>query len=380
MHARRSMTVKQLRNVRGVMRVGQLNGIGLGCGCEGRIPPARIVGQLRSRGKGQSMLAGLGSAQFDGAIKGASAGATVGSVVPVIGTAIGAVVGAIAGAIFGGKKAPVRPSAQDVTASTQFAAAYTQGAGSVPGRVLGLANIHDVFIALTVIRKICLGQDPRFFEGYWGAILKTVQDFVDAIKSAAPGAQVTLTDPGATGRKGKTVTIANPGLVPGAVAGVLADFYDAIAKDHKTKPCHHDPIVLQFLTDLVDAVEDSKGVAVPAELAAPDGTQATGQPPAVLTPPSSSLIDSGLLPPAAASDATQIIQQMLAQGASQQDAVNAALQKLQAGGIAPTQSVADALTTQAAGGSGVFGIPTNTLLIGGAIAVTAFFLLKRKGR
>lgn len=299
---------------------------------------------------------GLGaSTTVTSASSGASTGASVGTaVLPGIGTAVGAVVGAVAGALFRSKK---DPNAAEKAALKGQLDDYMRVMGQVPGRAFNLTTLVQLI-------------DGAGYRGLWPAVKKWSGD---AITGAIDGC------------KGCTPPTIRE-WVRQAVAGgqdnplALADQWSAHVKQtwgSKWFVADAGNVQRQLIVDLLDyfvaqnkpdaplyyALSWSAGAQTPTPAPTPTTPVPAMTPTVTPLPAPTSPAPSSTITPAVADNTKAVIDALLAQGASQQQAFAAALQSLAAQGVQPTpqlqQAVADEVKTatpSTAGFSPTFGV------------------------
>jgi hypothetical protein len=352
--------------------------------------PATVVAK-RSRAR---PLSGLGGAAVKGAAAGASTGATVGSAVPVIGTAIGAVVGAVVGAL----ASILSKKDRDKIAWGQ----YLSGAGKAPGRA----------------------YDELPFELAWQGMQEKYAPWKQwQVRQGDSGYELGLVDLIVRGaREGKLTTTSTVNDAANYVFGQLEAFkpgFQSFLNNQGVRQIHLDfvdraiaglPVGATYRnkrqphTTLVE--ELSKGgvqvkstestapiattvtvpVATPSAPSAPAPivtvpTPVVSTPAAVAPPTSSSSTPTTSITPAAADNTRAIIDALLQQGASSQQAFAGAMQSLAAQGVQPTPQIQQAVAEEVKSKSAST-LPGWIIPAAGALGLTALmaFLLFRRPR
>ncbi len=352
---------------------------------------------------------------------GAKAGATAGSVVPGVGTAIGAAVGAVVGAVVG------ILTRTNNTAShigswdgglTQAIAALPQSAAGIGRQFPWNENSHGLgqMIEALLATGIYMAWDSSLKSNYdvaahWAmTFAAAVATVAQAIVSNPVGATVNLSitvQPGANhgpipfsfvnpgigagpDRISATVIMGSSGLMYAIIVGCgetqthaqsnanngLAQKVFALMLDYQFAQLH--PQAAQPATPAPPIAPIIAAVSTTANQVA--ATLPVQPPPMATTQPLPLPIMGAPLPVAhqqAVDNSAAMMQQMLAQGASQNAAMLAALQQLQSQGVNTQQPAVQQQLQAAVQPSGFMGMSnTELLLIGGAIV--AVVVLSKK--
>lgn len=365
---------------------------GMGCAC-----------QPRSLG-----LGGMGdAAQVQSAASYAALGAKAGSIVPGIGNVVGAVIGLVVGA-FLAKKKPVRASAEFIAQCGQAFNEYQSMIAQYPSQPLGtaLGEGNLKILATCMDNRYGGTKDPRFLDMNWQILRDSAIEAVKKTFDAPPGTEVVLTTAGHRDAKGKafrvvetrwTNTDANSLQM---IADKLWQFQSAgCLAYHKSNIC--DPILnhadyKHLMLDLIQWAASTylPQIEIPKEPTVPIAQQpptATIQP--VPTVPSTSPvpvtpvqpgIDISTLQPVVDTNVTAqtkaLIDSLMAQGATQQQAFAQALSSLAQKGIAPSESVKNAVAQQVQSA----GSDTKTWILYGGLGLLGvgmlFLLTRRRSR
>lgn len=347
-------------------------------------------------------LSGLASESVNYAVQYGTVGATYGG---AYGAAIGAAVGAIYGAFK--KKAPTRPSVGDKVAAGSMNAAYQDISGKILGRDIPLSTLHDLFITLQTTGAICCAQDPRYFEGYWQP------DYDSIVATAKQAVTMPVGSP-----------ITPPGRAPfpnpGPDAKLLLPLWGQsywYGQDKFRGNFAGGGMAQSFYTDVFDHALGDAGAPLPSwapsvyrtpppAAAAPSGTgipKPFTQPiapyvPTGFAPPS--VLPANVLPatpdaynkpgipaavpstpapvpnltPQVADQTSKLIDQLLAQGATQSQAFSQAIASLQSQGVQATPQVQAAVQSEVTQSAA----PTNMTPWLIAAGIGAAFLLGKK--
>jgi hypothetical protein len=333
----------------------------------------------------------------------ASMGATAGSIVPGIGSAIGAAAGAVIGVVsnlLGSKPntAAHLPWAGQL-ASAISGMTVSPGIGrqiqwnqDTPGN-MGLAQMVEAILAT----GLWMNWDPSLISNYdvcahWATTFQTaVQVVVTAICKNPVNAMVNCTidnEPGGQNINSQTFTFKNPGYQVGCqvisqniIMGNSGLMYHMIIQTgetaaHASANANNSPAqkVFALIADYVIAQNTpSVQTAPPAAYASvPVVTPVAGPRPVLVTGTT-----SAGTPVVAPSDTDALIQQLIAQGNSQNQAIAAALQSLAANGIDTSQPQIQQQV--AASAASAFGLSdTDWLLIAGATVIGLFFFMESK--
>jgi hypothetical protein len=362
-----------------------------------------------------SQLGTLGiSNQAGGAVSGASMGAKAGSLVlPGIGTAVGAAVGAIAGFLLA-KKNYIKVGDANQEEDEDVVSIwpqYQQIAGGVAGRDIGLDLLERVFRGAVYSRsdftknnaKKCFHNgclkypgDPDWIHQTIFGSSKDKNCFQDVIPGAVAAG---VTDPRmivdqyyipANRSRG------NGWAVPTTAAGrqVLVDVADAYmakrgapyfygAPGAPAAPSPSQAVQPVMVQQPVQAVAAPAAAVQAVQSATPVTTSAAG---GVVAAPQTvqNALPATVVPVPVTSqgqiDTAGLVQSLLAQGQSQQQAYNSALASMQAAGVQATPQVqaATAQAVQSAGAGGMFS-GMSGLAIVGALVMTSFALARPVG-
>jgi hypothetical protein len=335
-----------------------------------------MVNSPAHRGLNGLGATGVGIAVGAGSM--ASSGASLGTaIVPGVGTAVGAAVGAIIGlaaGLFGGSHPKVTPA--DIQQAQTWLQQYTAIAGSVVGRNFSTTAIQDMTMAEAIL-------DP----GFWGKsssaqieksavanfvndeMPKRVNDFFTAMQNAPLGATVTMTDDSSiighhSTKKSVTYAFQNPGVnAPSYILGPLfAQYFYTMCTIYRTgAQCsgHLTAPIPQMYTDYIDWFRSSKPQWDTPQPNVVTGTDASVVAPtagAVTQVPQSTIAAPIIQPPVAnitptipvnspvgqntvttssgqPIDINALTSALTAQGATQTQAFQYALQQLQAQGV-----------------------------------------------
>jgi hypothetical protein len=357
-----------------------------------------------------------------GAASGAAIGAAAGSVIPGLGTAIGFAVGVIADSLIHVGQGPERAaqSAAIVSALASITTANHQGQ-AIPWNGTASAPGLQQFLQALMTQGIYMSWDPSLISspavnGNWATtFIAAVKAVVLAIVNNATGAALSVPivlSTGASGVPTKNFTFNNPGISvgPDVIAaniimgngGLMYWIIISIGETTAHASANGNNASAQKVFALmVDhaAYDDTPvppptaaplPVATPAATQTPSGALPTSAPPAGSSPavvPASGAVQpvtqtgttaSGS-PVVAPGDESALIQQLIAQGASQTAALNAALASMQANQIQPQPAQVAQLQAVAAAtpSAGFLGLSTTTLLIIGAVGIGAIVLLKK---
>lgn len=369
------------------------------------------------------------TAQTQSIASGAATGAKIGSgILPGIGTVIGAVVGAVVGWLAGGKKKPVRASAEQIAQCKSLISEYMGYAAQMPAQPIPLdyqqlLDLHWCLQAVYGGHYIGV-KDPRWFNpGVEAALLPAAKILVRKIYETKVGATVqidaiTFKDPKGRSLSFQGFNFTNPEFsdfltlttqvwMPMAIqycqntAGKGAPgcpdyyhtpefrrwLYDVIAWAARTELPNISESDLKAASqvatqtgsaakDVVTAVEQIIGRTVQSGETAALLTPATTpvSPPSSTTPPATA---PPVATPGVSSDITSLISQLIAQGASTQQALTALTNQ----GVTPTSQVQQAVqqaATQAGTGGGLL---NNPWVLGAAAVIGLSFALARpRGR
>lgn len=337
--------------------------------------------------------------QAGSAAAGAAAGAAYGSVVPGIGTAVGAAVGLIASfLVHTGQGAQRLAQAQAIdsglagitTANHQGAAIPWNGSASAPGLLQ--------FISALMTAGLYMSWDPSVesspsVNGNWSTCFQNaVIAVTKAIVANPAGASVTvpITISGAKGSPVKNFTFNNPGISvgPDVIAaniimgqgGLMYFIIISIGETsaHASANANNSAAQKVFALMVDHAAYDA---VPPSTVAAP-----LPVPAATVTAPVALSTDTAQptvigntsqgTPVVASGDESALVAQLIAQGQSQQAAVNAALASIAANGQQATPAQTQALQTVAAT-TPSSGISTSTMLLVGGIAAAAYLLTRK---
>lgn len=356
----------------------------LGCACESN--------KVNLSGLGAFGISQAGASTASNIAKGASVGQKV-IPIPGVGAAIGATVVAVAAAfrhIFGNHD--VRTSGADKANCRNMLNQYLQlaaQAGGVIGNQVPLSQLDQMHFCLaTLYGDPIYNVDPRYFSVDITQADALAKQLANAAKSQAPGSSFTtsaVTGKSTDGRASgvftygpQTVTLPNPPSVQG-----LAQILRQLMNDncaHRNKNPNNCPAYWNnpgFTQLAVDLIANALGAATLAT--GPTTPLAPTSPIAVSTPAVGTAISpqpaTGATP--AGVDLNAMVSQLLAQGASQQQAYSAALQNLQAAGVPATPAVQQQVASAVQAG-GVTGLPKWALY--GAAAVALVFALARPHR
>lgn len=321
-------------------------------------------------------LAGLGaSTTVTGASSGASTGATVGTaILPGVGTAIGAVVGAVAGALFRSKK---DPNAAEKEALKGALDKYMQVQGTIPGRAFDLLTLKQLI-------------DGAGYRGMWPAVKKWSGD---AISGAIDGCKG-CTPP--TIRDWVKARVAEGKIDPTTLVNEWTDHVNQ-TWGSKWFVASAGATQRQLIIDLLDFFVAQNKPDAPL-FYAPEWTAAANTPPPAAAAPTpvpsgptvtlpAPIVGTGVASPIPTQldpSVAAMIQSALAQGASNMQAFQQAMQALQSQGVAATPAVQQqvAAQVQQAGAGG--GLPswatTGGLIAGVGLLILALARPKGSGR
>jgi hypothetical protein len=346
-------------------------------------------------------LAGLGaSASATYAKQGASVGASVGSVVPVIGTVVGAAIGAVVGAIGGAFVGSRRPE-------SDLWDQYKKISGTARGIELDPAFRAGAFVGLMRFKKNTFPprarggygpkDDARFLDDMAGQVAAAVRagkigasDDAKSVFSKVVGPWIAQwgEEPNADWRRWENQIVTDQ---------IDAYLYDMpIVATSYTQQRHAQPRLSEVVkamtppappplsTPAPAAKPPIATLPVPAVIAPPVALLPA---PAAIAPPVSSIAPGAppasspsSLTPAAADNTRAVIDALLAQGASSQQAIAAAMQSLAAQGVQPTPQIQQAVAEEVQ--SKTQAIPWPWILGGGGLALTlaAVLLTRRRSR
>lgn len=371
-------------------------------------------------------VAGFGdTAQTSGAASGAAAGAKAGSIVPGIGTVIGAVVGAVVGWL-SAKPKPVRATAEQIAQCGTLATEYLGYASQSPSAPLPmeLPQIKDLtWCGAAIHGGMVKLKDPRFFTSGFDERVAICRQIVRKVYETKVGETVEISGLSFKDAKGKKIALPGISFVNQPFMSIL-DLTSRILVPLEIKNCepwgkgactaYFDiPLIRRTLFDLLGYAARTElpnisesDLRAASQVAATTGSAAkdvvsaveqiinrnvvkgetaalltgqTDQPgvvaptPVVNVPPSTAPSLPGVTTQAAA-DVTALIQQLLAQNASANQATQAALDALAKTGtpITPsvTASVQKEVQAQQAGGL------SSALLTGGGLLAVLFLLAR----
>lgn len=397
---------RQVRQARLGRGFGGFGSLGLSSGASGAVTGA----ETGVKAAGAIATVGAGSA--------AAAGATAGSVVPIVGTAIGAVVGAIVGYLLASKKYfNVGNSNAQCQQLMQAWQSYTSIQGHVAGRALGWSTMQQLFHA-AVGAGLFPGNNMhlQFHEGMLACAGHGdwVDDFLGINLQGQPvnncGAHNCMADAFIRYQQQRSSV---PAGTPDAiyfVDSILLPMNQSAAIPWVYQGAQSGPQVHQLFYDLADAylAQNASGTTPYVEYPqAQTGTPTAGAEGAPTTAATAAPAAAAAQPvtvpyvsPASAATAsppgttaaapvpdqtTALVQSLLAQGQSQQQAYRAALANLQAQGAnvaspAVQQQVAGAVTAAAAPVSAGSLLSGNTGLILVALGVGGAILFAMKGK
>ena len=370
------------------------------------------------------------AAQAGGAASTGATGAKVGTMImPGIGTVIGAVVGAVVGWI-AGKPKPVRATAEQIAQCRTMATEYLGFAAEYPSTCLPLelSKIKDLtWCGAAIHGGMVKLKDPRFFTGGFDERVAICKQIVRKVYETKVGDTVEISGLSFTDAKGKKINL--PGtsfvnkpfttileltervLMPLEVANcapwgkgactayidiplIKRTLFDLLGYAARTELPNISEADLRAASqvaqttgtaakDVVSAVEQIiqrnviKGETSALLTGQTDQPGVTAPTPVVPIPPSTAPPTIPGITTQAAADVTALIQQLVAQNASANQATQAALNALAERGtpITPsvTASVQKEVAAQQAGGM------STALLTGGGI-LAALFLLGRPAK
>lgn len=360
------------------------------------------LNQLRqynpNRGWCNDSTMGAVSGQASGAVGGAAMGAKAGSIVGPIGTGVGAAIGAIAGAILGGH-ADHAQIARDVQGRKQLFSDYLTVAGTVPGRAIGIERLRDIWKGAGHMGHFPGWQGrEQYIDGAVNGWPTTLKDWQATHTVSAPQSMQQTTPP-------RMVSM-RAGAGRAMLAG-LGDYSEPLTAkslvDEAWWPGNAwakgtDAAGMQVIYDSADAFLASIDPSIPPYIpSAPAPQQAVSGPvqqvavpvaaPAPVITPTPSVVPTQSPPtpqptavvpvpatPAGGPDISALINQLMNQGMSGQQAYGSAMSSLQAAGVQPTdgmQQQAAQAVQQAGVGTGVPGWLWLVLIGGGAIFALA---------
>lgn len=356
--------------------------------------------------------------QAGSAVAGAAAGAAYGSVVPGIGTAVGAVVGLVASFLVHTGQGPQRlAQAQAIdaalsgmgTANHQGAAIPWNGTAQAPGLLQ--------FISALMTAGLYMSWDPSVesspsVNGNWSTCFQNaVIAVTQAIVKNPIGASVTvpIVISGESGSPTRNFTFTNPGIAVGPdviaaniimgngglmywiIAGLgetsahasanannsAAQKVFALMVDHAAYDATPIPPAATLVSNVPAPTNVSAPTTSPLPVApATANTQPVAASTGTSTPTQTGTTSSGS-PVVAPGDESALIAQLIAQGQSQNQAILAAIQSMQANNIPVTPQVQQQLQSVAAAApTGFLGMSTSTLLIIGAVGIGAYLLTR----
>lgn len=330
-------------------------------------------------------LAGLGlSTTTSSAASGASTGASVGTaILPGIGTAIGAVVGAVAGALFRSKK---DPNAAEKEALKGNLDKYMQVQGQIPGRAMDLLGIKQLIDGAGYrgmwpnVKKWSGDAITGAIDGCKGCTPPTIRQFVaDQVK----GGDI---DPFSLANKftdivnktwGSKWFVASAGATQRQLMVDLMDFF--IAQNKPDAPLFYAPDWTVAANTPPPAAAIPAPTPAPTPIPTPTPTPSVTPTPTPIQTPGVPLPSIPQIQPSL--DVSALVQQLMAKGATDQQAYLAALQQLQSQGVAATPQVQQAVASQvSAAGTGA-GLPdwAKTAGIVAGVALLAFALARPAG-
>jgi len=352
--------------------------------------------QFRPHRKGVGFL---GDAQM--AVKGASAGATVGSVVPVIGTAVGAIIGAVAGFLVHQGQGAQRASqasaidqmiGQLSTANHQGAAIPWNGTATAPGLLQLISALMTSGIYMSWDSGVV--SKPSINGNWSTTFLNAVKTVVGAIINNPVGGNVSVSvpvTPGAGGYPPVNFTFTNPGIGagPDVIAqkiimgngGLMYSIIKSLGETEAHAQANANNNAAQKVFALM--VDHAAYDLVPPPAAAPVAVPVQSAPPAtsqtaLQNAPAQPVQQVGTTPQGspvvAPNDTNALIAQLMAQGASQQQALAAALASLQAHGIDTSQPQVQQQLQAAVNP----GMSNTTMLLIGGVAVGAILYMQKK--
>jgi len=338
-------------------------------------------------------LGGFGDAQL--AVKGASAGASVGSaVMPVFGTAIGAVVGAVAGMLVHVGQGALRAQqaqaidqalAQLSTANHQGAAIPWNGTATQPGLLQLISALMTSGIYMSWDSGVV--SSPSINGNWSTTFVNAIKALVGAIVAQPIGAaSVSIAvSPGAGGYPPFNFSFNNPGISVGpdvisasivmGNGGLMYSIIKSLGETdaHAQANANNNAAQKVFALmvdhaayDLVPPPPPPAPVAAPVAPTSAPELATTQQIVPTVQQTGTTVTGSPVVAP---NDTNALMAQLMAQGATQQQALAAAMQSLEANGI-NSQSPQVQQQLQAASD----GISTTTMLIIGGVAVAAYFL------
>jgi hypothetical protein len=336
-----------------------------------------------------------------GAASGAAIGAAVGSVIPGLGTAIGFVVGAIADSlIHPGQGAQREAQAVAITNALNNLQTGNNVGATIPW--IGTAQNPGLqqFLQALMTAGVWMNWDPSLqspgVNGNWAnTFIAAVKQVTQAVVANAPGAPISLNisnRPGGNDIVAGTFNFTNPGLSVGpdvisqkVIMGNGGLMYWMIIRTgettaHASANANNASAQKVFALMVDHAASDYSAQAYKAPaapVAAAPAATATTQPIAAPTVTGTTAAGTPVVAPG---DESALIQQLIAQGASQTAAIQAAMASMEANGQnSQTPQAQQVLQTAAATAptpAGLFGLSNTTWLIIAALAVGGYFLLK----
>jgi hypothetical protein len=356
--------------------------------------------------------AGVGAALTGTTVAGAiGAGAAAGSVVPVIGTAIGAVVALLASGVLSHHKAP-----EDANFQQAMQMADSQGP-------LAVLNVSNKYLVLAGLFDLLPGQIKGNIPIYkkYGRMgeQRFVTDLMTLVYQAAQSGRITANDTSQSimarivqpwidswgygpmqDHNAQMLNMILMGMIAEYAAGLQTSWlarggqnpfgslppfgFPAAAPPPQQVP--QPPVTVQ---QAVQTVAAPAAAVAAVTSSSPVTTSSSGGP----APQSTGAANMGMptvvpVPVSAAGqvDMQGLVQQLLAQGQTQQQAFNSAMASMQAAGVQPTpqvqQATAQAVQAQSAGAGGMFsGMGSmGGIAIVAAMALASFALARPVGR
>lgn len=328
-------------------------------------------------------------------------GAGYGSIAGPVGAVVGALVAVIATSlIHQGQGAQRAAQSAAITQALNNLQTGNNIGAQIPW--IGTAQNPGLqqFLQAIMTAGIWFNWDPSLISspavnGNWAnTFIAAVKQVTQAIISTAPGTPISLniTDrPGGNDAVAGTFNFTNPGIGVGPdviaakiIMGTGGLMYWMILRTGETA-AHasanaNNPSAQKVFALMVDhAASDYASQAYKAPAAAAPAAQATATTQQIAAPAVTGTTSAGT-PVVAPNDTDALIQQLIAQGASQTAALQAAMASLEANGVNTAQPQVQQQLQQsvsAAASPGLLGLSNTTWLIIGGVAVAAYMISRK---
>jgi hypothetical protein len=327
-----------------------------------------------------------------------SAGAKAGSYVPVVGTAIGAAIGFVASKLIKTGQKPQRAAA-----AAQLEAAVKANPAGFVGRNMSHEDLGHIWYMLIINNHMYGWQKsnpkdhPSAMDAFYYLTRDMGKELVQRIASTPVGSQQTQTFRVAVNGVSFDYTYTNPGCtnvlaISKILQGMQAKFCAVTNPAANCNTQMTDPVVIFAFNLLTDKLVSENCPTAPVAPTVITSAPAPIARPPVATVPVTAPRNTGIVPPGTVNtpvptavtpgnvtatpsgvDLNAMVSQLLAQGASQQQAYASALQSLQAQGIQPTAAVQGQVAQAVQTAGGVSGLPT-WLMIGAGVLALGFAL------